>query len=118
VFKNELSYAAGVMDAVGRFYVGPNGAVVKTLKIHPVVMGQLVAILGGVGSTLRSTWHCPAGQQREVCAKLLPYLIARRSEASVVLQYRLTQPTRKPGWKITAAVRRFREKLVALRGAK
>ena len=114
MFKNDLSYAAGVLDAVGRFYIGASGAHVRTLKLHPVVVGRLVSILGGVGDPLQSTWRCPAGQQREVCAKLMPYLVARRDEASVVLQYRLTQPVRKRGWKVTDAVKRFREKLRGL----
>src|SRR5262245_28052203 len=117
-----MSYLAGVIDASATFAVNRNGAVVYTKQL-PIETAKLLAeTLGGVvddgddPTCPVGVWHLPAKAQLDVCKKLMPLLKAKRDAASVVYQYRMTQPQRKRGWQVSEPVVTFREKLMRFLG--
>lgn len=109
-----MTWAAGVLDAVGRFKIRSNpwSVLVYTTGMPQTTCEKLRTILGGVTqptgpTTERWTWIV-AGEDRErVLGKILPYLQTQGEAASTAYQACLTM-TGKP---VGQSVKQFRRTL-------
>ena len=125
--RRDLRWAAGVLDAAGKFYPRARGGAVAEgivrASVTREVAGELTRILGagrverpwhrrGVESA-RVSWALPAGDQITVLSLLVPLLCdpVKVEAAKALISFRVASPAR--GGRVSPAVREWRAGLAA-----
>ena len=112
----DMSWAAGFIDARGRFSIRETTTTVIVRgrkedceRLHRILGGQLRTSVDAE-STEKSYWCIPAGEQEHILGAISPYLTSAYKDASKILKYRGTiqGPGRK---KVSNNVLEFRNDL-------
>lgn len=111
---DSMSWVAGVLDVAGNFKFRQHKGYPYTTRLWVICapeIGTRLSEILGIGTWRNGKWTVSASSQERLLAKVIPYLRSAYPAASRIYRWRLTAPIRRPGWRVSPAVDKFRAAL-------